>query len=254
MTAGQQEVRMFQRIEVKPAYRVVCETIEAQIVAGTLRPGTLLPTETQLADSFGLTRHTVREGLRQLEKSGLVGRAAGRRLAVRLPDHAELAPRATQILRMQGVTFHELWEASMLLEPESARGAAAHVAPPDLAALDANLAAMEDAVRAGRSIIALDVEFHALLAAIAANKALMLAREPVSQLFFPALKQLFDHPRTRDSGPRRLIEAHRQIVAALRARDGVMAEAWMRRHIQDFRRGYDVCGLDTDQPLPASFG
>ena len=244
---------MFNRIEVKPAYRVVCETIEAQIVAGSLRPGDLLPTETQLADSFGLTRHTVREGLRQLEESGLVGRAAGRRLAVKVPDHAELAPRTTQILRMQGVTFRELWEASMLLEPESARGAAGQITAQHLIALEANLAAMEAALNAGRSIIALDVEFHALLAAIAANKALMLAREPVSQLFFPALKQLFDHPRTRDTGPRRLIEAHRRIVDALRVRDSVTAEQWMRRHMQDFRRGYDVCGLDTDQPLPASF-
>lgn len=242
---------MFRRIEVKPAYRVVSETIEERIVAGSLAPGDLLPTETQLAESFGLTRHTVREGLRKLEESGLVGRAAGRRLAVRLPGHAELAPRATQILRMQGVTFRELWEASMLLEPEAARVAAAHVTPEQIGALEANLTAMEDALQAGRSIIALDVEFHALIAAIAANKALMLAREPVSQLFFPALKQLLDHPRTRDSGPRRLLEAHRQIVAALSAGDAGVAREWMLRHMQDFRRGYDVCGLDPDQPLPA---
>lgn len=240
---------MFERLEVVPAYKTVCEAIEREIVSGRLGPGDQLPTETELAEQFGLTRHTVREGLRILEQGGLVGREAGRRLFVKQPHYAELAPRALRALVMQRVTFIELWEVSMSLEPSAAARAAATVSPAQIEELEGNLREMEEALVAGRSIVQLDVAFHTLVAEIAANKALLLAREPISQLFYPALTKLFAYPQNREKGPRRLIEAHRRIIAALKARDAAEAEAWMRRHIADFRRGYDVCDFDLNEPI-----
>jgi len=242
---------MFERLEVVPAYKTVCEAIEREIVSGRLGPGDQLPTETELAEQFGLTRHTVREGLRILEQGGLVGREAGRRLFVKQPHYAELAPRALRALVMQRVTFIELWEVSMSLEPNAAARAATMIDPARIGELEGNLREMEEALDAGRSIVALDVAFHTLVAEIAANKALLLAREPISQLFYPALIKLFAHPRNRDNGPRRLVEAHRHIIAALKAGDSTEAESWMRRHIADFRRGYDVCGFDLNEPVEA---
>lgn len=240
---------MFDRLEIMPAYKTVCEAIEREIMTGRLGPGDQLPTETELAAQFGLTRHTVREGLRILEEGGLVGREAGRRLFVKQPHYAESAPRALRALIMQRVTFQELWEVSMSLEPSAAARAAKHVDAAQIEKLEDNLARMEEAFRKGRSIIELDVAFHTLVAEIAGNKALLLAREPISQLFYPALARLFAHPQNRLKGPQRLIEAHRRIIDALKAHDTSEAEAWMRRHIADFRRGYDVCGFDLDEPV-----
>jgi DNA-binding FadR family transcriptional regulator len=240
---------MFDRLEIVPAYKTVCEAIEKEIMTGRLGPGDQLPTETELAAQFGLTRHTVREGLRILEEGGLVGREAGRRLFVKQPHYAEPAPRALRALVMQRVTFRELWEVSMALEPLTASRAAGHIQDNQIAALEDNLARMEEAFAKGRSIIALDVAFHTLIAEIAGNKALLLAREPNSQLFYPALARLFADPKDSVIGPKRLIEAHRHIVEALKKRNAAEAEAWMRRHIADFRRGYDFCGFDIDEPV-----
>jgi DNA-binding FadR family transcriptional regulator len=235
---------MFDRVTAVPAYRIVFEAIEKQIVTGGLGAGDQLPTETDLADQFGLARHTVREGLRLLEESGLVRREGGRRLFVRTPHYAELAPRASRSLIMQRVTFEELWEASMTLEPSTAGRAAARVQDAHIEKLEANLKAMEAEFAAGRSIIDLDLEFHTMIAEIAGNPAILLSREPISQLFYPALATLFAHPENHDKGPRRLIEAHRHILDALSARNRETAELWMRRHIVDFRRGCEVCGFD----------
>jgi DNA-binding FadR family transcriptional regulator len=105
---------------------------------------------------------------------------------------------------------------------------------------------MDEALKQGASIIELDVQFHALIAQAAMNKALMLAREPISLLFYPALDKLFSHPRTRELAPRRLFEAHRFILQGLEQRDANIARDWMQRHIADFRRGYAYCGLDID--------
>lgn len=240
---------MFERVEIVPAYKTVCEAIEREILNGTLVPGDQLPTETELAEQFGLTRHTVREGLRILEEGGLVARESGRRLYVKQPHYAELSPRAERSLIMQRVTFTELWEVSMALEPRAALRAATRITPDQIAQLEDNLVQMQRALDADRSIIPLDVAFHTLIAEIAGNKALLLAREPISQLFYPALSHLFAHPINRGNAQRRLFQAHQHIVAALKAGDAEASETWMRRHMADFRRGYIFYGLDMDQAV-----
>lgn len=244
----------FERLDVAPAYKVVCDAIESEIMGRRLLPGDRLPTETQLAQQFGLTRHTVREGIRMLEQGGLVRREAGRRLYVALPHHGELAPRASRALIMQRVSFRDLWEISLDLECSAVRHATVRITPEQVERLRCNVAQMETEAASARSIIELDVEFHAIIAEATRNQVLLLAREPVSLLFYPALGKIFSHEKMLVSGPRRVIEAHRHIVDALAAKDIDRANDWMRRHMVDFRRGYDICGFDIDSeidPLPA---
>lgn len=240
---------MFEKIAAIPAYRVVCDTIEARILDGSLPPGALLPTETELSLQFGLARHTVREGLRILEEGGFVQREAGRRLYVRLPDHSGLAPRATRALMMQRVSFRELWEVSLALEPAAATGAALRAKPDDIKDLEAIHRAMEDAAARGETITAHDVAFHSRIAAIGGNKALLLAREPISALFYPALERLMQAPADPLVTRARMLQAHRAIIDALAFGDAEAAGLWMTRHMRDFRRGYERYGFSLDEGL-----
>lgn len=48
------------------------DALEADIAAGRYRPGDQLPTEAQLAQRFGVNRHTVRRALADLADAGLV--------------------------------------------------------------------------------------------------------------------------------------------------------------------------------------
>ncbi|MGO1118810.1 FadR/GntR family transcriptional regulator [Rhodovibrionaceae bacterium A322] len=236
----------FERLDAPPAYKLVYEAIEREIIAGNLKPGDQLPTETVLAEQFGVNRSTVREGIRSLEQSGLVGRAGGRRLFVTLPHYKELATRGSRALVMHRITFRELWEMTMLLEPSAAEAAAQRIDATTLEKIEQNVARTRHAVEQDGSLIALDIEFHQLVAEATGNRALSLAREPVSLLFYPALKTLFNHSKTSDRAGKRLLVAHQYIFDALQAGDSEVARDWMRRHIIDFKRGYDVCGLDID--------
>lgn len=236
----------FARLEVSPAYKVVYEAIEKEILSGRLKEGDQLPTETALAEQFGVNRSTVREGIRLLEQSGLVRREAGRRLHVNLPHYTELAPRVSRAMVMQRVTFRELWEVCMVLEPQAAVDACHRASDAELEALNRNLWEMKAALDAGTPLTQLDVEFHALVAEATGNKALLLAREPISLLFYPAVKVLFEQPETSAVAGRRVVQAHQYIVDALKARDVETARLWMHKHMVDFKRGYDVCGLDID--------
>ncbi|MFZ1831911.1 MAG: winged helix-turn-helix domain-containing protein, partial [Pseudomonadales bacterium] len=61
----------FSPLKRPPAYQVVSEKMREAILAGRIQAGDLLPTETELAEQFGVTRSTVREAIRLLEQSGL---------------------------------------------------------------------------------------------------------------------------------------------------------------------------------------
>ncbi|SDG49892.1 FadR/GntR family transcriptional regulator [Roseospirillum parvum] len=246
MTASPADSSLFERLEVPSAYQMVFKAIEGEIVAGRLREGDRLPTETALADQFGLNRSTVREGIRLLEQAGLVRREAGRRLHVSLPHAAELAPRVSRAMVMQRVTFRELWRVAMALEPAAAAEAALGADPAHLERLEENLAATLAAAEAGQPITPWDVEFHTLIAEATGNRALILCREPMSLLFYPAIRPLFGNHAKGHTAVQRLIAAHGAILTALKSGDAATAEAWMRRHIVDFKRGYDVQGLDMD--------
>jgi DNA-binding GntR family transcriptional regulator len=46
-----------------------------------------------------------------------------------------------------------------------------------------------------------------------------------------------------------LVKAHRIIFNAIRDRDAEAAETWMRRHMVDSRRGYELAHLDMEKTV-----
>ena len=242
---AQTGAEVFQRVVVEPAYKTVSAVIERAILDGALRPGTALPTEQELAERFGVHRSTVREAIRQVEQEGLLQRREGRRLFVCLPGVHDLASRATRLLLLHQTTFQELWDVALALEPLAARLAAAQATADDLAQLQANVEATAAETRLPE-LVALDMEFHALVGRASHNRALMLAREPVGLLYNPTLLQIF--ARLPQAGVRNLA-AHRHTLDALRARDADAAAEWTRKHMVDFQRGFAMAGLSMRTPV-----
>jgi DNA-binding FadR family transcriptional regulator len=224
----------------------VARTIETKILAGDIKIGEPLPSETALADQLGVHRSTVREAIRALEQTGLVARRRGqKRLYATKPGSAQVSRRVSMAMLLGKVTFHELWEVMLCLEVAAVNAAVDRITDDDLKQLEENVVASELAVSEGRSIVMLDVEFHSLLAQAAGNRAMLLSREPISQLFYPAFQSVM----TRLNAGSRMITAHRKILDALKERDRATAVEWMDRHIVDFRRGYELANLDLEAPI-----
>ena len=59
-----------EKLQLTPAYQALSVDLRQRIVAGEIQPGEPLPTEADLAQSYGVHRSTVREGLRHLEQDG----------------------------------------------------------------------------------------------------------------------------------------------------------------------------------------
>ncbi len=236
---------LFAPLRTETAYQQVCELIEEKILGRALHPGDALPTETELARQFAVNRSTVREALRALESRGLVTRAPGsKRLRVARPAAAAVADGVSRALVLHQITFLQVWEAMMLLEPELAALAARRRSATQLAALEQTaLALADEPALPAEEAVEHTVRFFSLLGEACGNHALEIAAEPLTRLLRPTLSGMIDEvPQARQ----RIAGAQRRLLAALERRDAVQAREWMIKHIRDFRRGYELAGIALD--------
>ena len=75
-----------------------------------------------------------------------------------------------------------------IIEPESPPSPPANVTKKSSQNFFKNLRRTREAIADRRGLISLDIEFHALVVQAAGNRALMIAREPLSQLLYPVFE------------------------------------------------------------------
>jgi GntR family transcriptional regulator, transcriptional repressor for pyruvate dehydrogenase complex len=232
----------FEQILIEPAYRKVAVAIGERILSRSLREGERLPPETELARQFGVNRSTIREALRELESGGLVKRRPGSKLmSVSRPQHDIVAEGVSRALVMHDVTFLEVWSALTILEPPIAEAAARARTPEDLAATTAAAQRFAELNADTAQAVHHAAEFFRCVGRATHNQVLVLAQEPLLQLLEPSLQVMIDKVTQARS---RIATAQKRIVEALEAQDAAVAQTWMAKHIRDFRKGYELAGID----------
>lgn len=198
------------------------ETLGTRIVHGHYTPGTSLPPE-QLEQEFGISKTVLREALRVLAAKGLVDSRQKRGTVVRARAHWKLLD--ADLLRWQGgepdaAFLENLAEVRGIVEPAGARLAASRRTDDDLAALQAALQVMADAGSDARAVVEADLAFHRALLDSAHNE-LLSRMEVVIEAGLRARDQLVHQgEHWPDSVP-----AHRSVLDAIEAGDGVAAAA-----------------------------
>lgn len=92
-----------------PYYHQLYEILRGQIVRGELRPGAMLPTETELLETYRVSRSTVRQALDTLVKAGLIYRQRGRGTFVAHPTIEQALSRIisfTEDMQRRGMAPH----------------------------------------------------------------------------------------------------------------------------------------------------
>jgi len=239
----------FAPLPFEPGYRRVASAIAARILDRTLRDGDALPSETELAAQFAVNRSTVREALRELESANLVARRRGtKRMVVSRPGATQVADRVGHALALNDVTVREVWETLELLEPSVAEAAARNATAAALAAIRAAVAGYAADHATAHAAVGGVAAFFRAVAAASGNRVLPLTQEPLLRLLAAALEVIIDRaPPARA----RIGAAQRQVLAAIEARDPATARSWMAKHVRDFRRGFEIAGIDLDTPVPA---
>ncbi|HXQ64608.1 MAG TPA: GntR family transcriptional regulator [Steroidobacteraceae bacterium] len=239
----------FGPLPFEPGYRRIASAIAARILDRTLKDGDALPSELELAAQFAVNRSTVREALRELESADLVARRRGtKRMVVARPATDQVAGRVRHALALNDVTVREVWAMLEVLEPPAAEAAARERTPKTLERIQRAAAVFASRSAATQAAVDGVGEFFRAVAAASANRVLPLMHEPLLLLLEAALRILIDRaPPARA----RIALAQARVLAAIEAGDADTARIWMGKHVRDFRRGFELCGIDLDTPVPA---
>jgi len=202
--------------------------IRSLIFSGQLRPGDRLPPGRDLAERLGISRVTLRLGLKALEGAGYLETSKGAYGGSRVSDRDRLLRCWAEWMRRNSRDLDDIFELRTTLETRIAALAAEQRTAEELTRIE-TADAMYRETRA--SLFRWDVEFHDALARAAHSSRLEEAMIAVrGELFLPVDQALHEH-RTED-----VHAFHKAIIAAVRDRDVERAADTMRAHIADTRR------------------
>ena len=199
-----------------------------------LQPGDRIGTEQELAAEFGVSRPTLREGLRLLASSHLIRVGRGRTggiFVARTPNEGmsrNVSESISMMLATESVSLDELLDARLFLEVPLA-GLAARKAGADTA--DRLQEAINDAeghAPGTDPFNAADARFHRILAETAGNPLLQAFTGWILDILQP---NLIAHISIAVEGEQ-ILRQHREIQRAVRRRQPAAAERAMRAHIE----------------------
>jgi len=194
----------------------------------TLRPGDRLASERQLAQEVGVSRPSVRAGLRSLAAMGVVQTRQGAGTFITAGPPALVGEPLRLIASLHGLDLGALWEVRRVLEAGTASLAAERATPERIATLSDEVTGMYSALHDPQTFLDYDLRFHRAVAAAAENPMLGAIIEAVTALFFEQRRVTIERARNlRESA-----DAHRKIYQAIRARDAEAARAAMDEHVR----------------------
>ncbi|WP_207263173.1 FadR/GntR family transcriptional regulator [Desulfovibrio sp. Huiquan2017] len=210
----------------------IASQIKEMIDHGRLQPGDRLPAERKLAEQFGVSRTTLREGIKVLSEAGLLTSRQGAGTFVSRPDDGAREGSLIEAILAGDYDLQDVFEVRKMLEPEIAALAARNGSPDAKTRLEAILMEQEQAIRSGEVVGGIDHRFHQALAEASGNPVL---REMVSALY-----EGFSRSRAEDvqssQRQRASLAAHRAIVEAVRNGHAMRAERAMREHLDEVER------------------
>ena len=216
----------------------VFAAIQDAIVKGELRPGSKM-SEAELAARYGVSRGPLREALRRLE---------GRKLLSRIPHVG---------VRVISLTFQELieiYQVREVMEGMAARLAAQHMTAAEVEGLRQLLAEHQQQaeLQEGRAYFQNEGDFDFHYRIVQGSKNSVLTQMLVGELYHRVRLYRYQFSVT-EGRPQRAFAEHHNIIEAIAARDGEMAEILMRRHISAARRNIEEHFRELSDPAgPAS--
>ena len=216
----------------KLPYRVASAIVE-EVVDRDLAVGDALPSEPELAEQFGISRASIREALRVLETFGVVrikpGKNGGN--AVGALDADALARSLALFFRMARVTYRDLMDARLVIEPYMARRAAERDDEQLLAELRAALEREAASTAGTRDGDEAALAFHRLLCGASGNPAMDSLGRAVHALYGDRLAaDLLYEPGVWAT----VRQVHQEIGQAILAGNGGRAQELTAAHMQDF--------------------
>jgi GntR family transcriptional regulator, transcriptional repressor for pyruvate dehydrogenase complex len=217
----------------RDASEQVAFEIRRYLAARDLRPGERLGTEQELAAEFGVSRPTLREGLRLLAGLHLIRASQGPGGGIFVEStqsegmRRNVSESIAVMLETDEVSLRELVEARISLEVPLAGLAAQHGTEATADELLAAIAEAEGNDPASETFRIADTRFHRVIASAARNELLRAFTSWTLDVLQPSL---IDTIGTSIDGAV-ILDQHRAIQRAIRLHQPAAAQRAMRRHL-----------------------
>lgn len=223
---------MLRAIKKTRIHEEVVSQIHELIKDGRFKAGDQLPSERELAETFQVSRTSVREALRALETQGLiVSRTGMGNFISDLPVESLVGPLAKLLIEGKSA-LAEVFELRQLIEPQIAALAAERVTAKDITRLKKLLAEQKSQIEAGETGVDADTQFHFAIGQATQNHAL--------EKLVSGLMDILSHSREESlqtvSRRQASLDSHYGILSAIEAHDQDRAREAMLRHIEQVEK------------------
>ena len=217
------------------ATEVVTRYVRGLIQRGELRSGHQLPPERELVTEIGVSRTSVRAGLRSLAAKGvLVTKHGAGTFVADGPPVLDSEPLSI-LAALHGFTPPEMFEARRTLEVGVAGLAATRATGDQLLAISDAVTGMFASLGDPQTYLVHDIKFHRAVAAASGNPILASLVQMVSVIFYELCRNTADRTGDQRAGA----EMHRQIYRAIREHDRPRAERLMSEHLLQAEREHE---------------
>ena len=199
------------------------------ILDGELKPGTKLPPQRELCQTYEVSRVVVREAISRLQHEGLVASRQGAGVYVSASESVRFLSISENSYE-QPLGFTHLYQLRNVLESGTAELAAIHRDEKDLETLDALIAAMTSESRTPESYIDADIGFHRAVANASKNPFLLTFISFVDMKLKESISTALNLQNFVETT---LIAAseHAKIAQCIREKDSVAARKSMEEHL-----------------------
>jgi GntR family transcriptional repressor for pyruvate dehydrogenase complex len=210
---------------------VVAEQVVVQIREmirqGKLKPGDRLPPERELAKHLGISRASLRHGLRFLAAVGVLNSRHGSGTYIAHGPPVLKSESLQMLADLHGFSYDDMFEARKVLEVALAELAAQKAKDEHLAVIAEEVAEMYAALDNPQEYLVHDIRFHRAVAAACGNQILSALMNMVSATMYENRRATVEQARDlRESA-----EMHRRIYRMIRARNPKEAGALMKEHL-----------------------
>jgi GntR family transcriptional regulator, transcriptional repressor for pyruvate dehydrogenase complex len=219
---------MLKAIKKTRLYEEVVGQLHQLIDDGKLKAGDRLPSERELAETFRVSRSSVREAIKTLENEGMVITRPGSGTFITAVNVEAIIPPLASLLSRGKDALIDLFEMRCLVEPNIAALAAERATPADILRLREICAAQEQQINRDTSAVDSDAAFHLTIGQATHNAALQRLVASIVEILKPIReKSLQTLGRAYKS-----LASHREILVAIERHDPELARQAMQRHIQ----------------------
>ena len=207
----------------------VAARLREMIHSGELAAGDRLPPERDLAKTLGVSRPTLRAGIRSLSAVGILQSRQGAGTFVAAAEESPTLDSSPlrMLSALHGFTSDEMFEARLALEMSIAGLAARRATSEQMTQLAEEIAGMYASLGEPEQYLVHDMRFHQIVAAASGNRILTSLMNMVATILFDSRSKTVK--RAKDL--KESAEQHHNIYRALRDRNPDLAEKAMHDHL-----------------------